>query len=390
MDPATAGAPDADALFEHAACGLLLTDPDGTILRANATFGDWVGQHADALRGRRLAELMTVGARLFHQTHWTPLMHVQGSIAEVKLELAHRDGRRIPMLFNARRIAHGGRTYDHVSAMVVADRHKYERELLIERRNSEEAREQLRRANEALSRADRHKDQFLAMLAHELRNPLAGLVNSHRLIQLSPALLDRDRLALERAERQTTQLRRLVEDLLDMSRISRGTLALHPALTSLNAAIEQAVESVAPLVEARNQRLDVHLPARDVEIVGDHARLVQVVVNLLNNAAKFTPYGGGIGVALEADDEEARLRVSDNGRGIAPDDLPRVFGLFVQLDGERIASRQSGLGIGLALVQRLVELHGGRVSAHSDGLGKGATFEVALPRGRAPVAARDP
>jgi signal transduction histidine kinase len=233
-------------------------------------------------------------------------------------------------------------------------------------------------AEERLIEADRRKDEFLAMLAHELRNPLAPLTYAHRLIGLTDGLPAQATDALGIAERQAAQLRRLVDDLLEVARISRGRIELHPEPVDLRAAALAALDAIAPDVQARRQRLEPRLPAAPLGIVADPARIGQVLHNLLHNASKYTPEGGRIGLELDADGRDAEIRVRDDGVGIEPAQLAAVFELFTQVDATLDRS-QGGLGIGLALVKRLVEIHGGRVFAHSDGRGRGATFTVRLP-----------
>ena len=238
----------------------------------------------------------------------------------------------------------------------------------------------------ALRDADRRKNEFVATLAHELRNPLAPLRNALEILRLSgdtPEAVGRVR---EVMSRQVEQMTRLVEDLLDVARIAEGKLALRTEPLDLRPAIDDAVQMNAPLVEARRHRLAVHLPPDPLWVTGDRARLVQVFVNLLNNAAKYTDAGGAITVAAAREGTKAVVRVSDTGTGIAADKLPHVFDLYTQLDVG--ADRpQGGLGIGLTLVRRLVELHGGTIAAVSPGAGRGSEFTVRLPAADAPAAA---
>jgi PAS domain S-box-containing protein len=234
---------------------------------------------------------------------------------------------------------------------------------------------QLRERAEELAEADRRKDEFLAMLAHELRNPLAPLSTSLHLIATNPA--ERER-SLEMAERQVRHLVRLVDDLLDVSRISRGKVTLQREPVSLADVVDHAVEVARPLIEAQGHALTVSLPSEPVRLIADPVRLAQVIANLLNNAANYTPPGGSIWVTAETAGDELTLRVRDTGMGLKPELVPRIFDLFVQ--GESTLDRTSGgLGIGLTLAKGLVELHGGRVEAHSGGVGQGSEFIVRLP-----------
>jgi len=247
----------------------------------------------------------------------------------------------------------------------------------LERKVRERTAE-LARANEALREADRRKDEFLATLAHELRNPLAPIRNALEIMRLSggaPAAVEQARQILDR---QVRQMVRLIDDLLDISRITRGKLQLTAERVLLGAVLEAAVELSAPLIERAGVTLAVNTPRDQVWVVGDRVRLAQVFSNLLNNAAKYTEPGGRVELAASRAGTWVVVRVTDTGVGIPPDVLPHVFDLFTQVD-RTLNRSQGGLGIGLALVKRLVEMHGGTVSAASQGVGKGATFEVRIP-----------
>ena len=253
----------------------------------------------------------------------------------------------------------------------------------LQRRTREMAEERvaLARAEEARRAAEessRRKDEFIAMLSHELRNPLApiraGIEVIRRMRSAEPTVAQ----AVEVMDRQVVHLVRLVEELLEVSRISQGRITLKKEPVELSKVIAHGVETARPLISARNQRLDVIVPPAPVWVSGDPMRLSQVVANLLNNASKYTQERGRIEIAASAGAGEAAIVVRDNGTGIEPQLLPRLFELFVQ--GERSLDRsQGGLGIGLSLVRHLVELHQGRVEAQSAGAGKGATFKVTLP-----------
>ncbi len=238
------------------------------------------------------------------------------------------------------------------------------------------AAELLARA-EALAETDRRKDEFLAMLAHELRNPLGAIANASYVLDQTTTGGPQAR-ATAVVQRQIQHLVRLVDDLLDVSRITRGKVELRREPLDLAAVVRQVVESARPLLEARGQALELALPAAPLPLSADATRLEQVLSNLLRNAVKFTEPGGAIAIAVDAEDGCGVVRVRDSGIGIAPELLPRVFDLFTQ--GEQSLDRAgAGLGIGLTMVKRLIELHGGRVEAHSDGCGEGAEFVVRLP-----------
>jgi signal transduction histidine kinase len=272
---------------------------------------------------------------------------------------------------------------------------------------------QRKRAEEMLKEADRRKDEFLAMLAHELRNPLAPIRNAVHILQHLMSADEQLRRPLDVINRQSRQLARLVDDLLDVSRITRGQINLRKQTLELAAVVAQAVETSRPLLEARHHRFEIHLPAEPIFVEADPTRLAQVILNLLNNAAKYTEEGGHIRLTVEqlpspptllpagkrgekptplsplgrgvgGEGNEVILRLRDSGMGIPPEMLPKIFEPFTQVE-HTLDRAQGGLGIGLTLVRRLVKLHGGTVQAFSEGRGKGSEFVVRLPTVPAPL-----
>jgi len=236
-----------------------------------------------------------------------------------------------------------------------------------------------RKRMEAMEEEGRRVNEFLAMLAHELRNPLAPIRNAVSILKLAGEVPPQVAWCRDVIERQAGQLSHLVDDLLDVSRVTRGKLQISGEPMDLNEAATRAIEAARPLVDRRRHQLDVHLNPLPIVVNGDLTRLTQVVLNLLNNAAKYTPEGGRIELTVRAERDEGVIQVKDNGLGIAPSLLERVFDLFAQ--GERTLDRaEGGLGIGLTLARRLVALHGGTIRAESPGAGKGSTFTVRLPR----------
>ena len=237
-----------------------------------------------------------------------------------------------------------------------------------------------RKEMEALLRvADSNKNEFLATLAHELRNPLSPIRNAAALLGASgEGALERQARAREVITRQVDHLAHLVDDLLDVARISEGKIALRHEEVELKGVIAQAIETAGPLIHAREHQLEVVEPERAIWVAGDPVRLAQSMGNLLHNAAKFTPKGGRIKVEVVLDDGVARIAVQDNGIGIAEDNLSRIFGMFTQAAVPPDRAPE-GLGIGLSLVSRLLEMHGGHLSAASPGIGLGSTFTVELP-----------
>ncbi|GMU67065.1 MAG: hypothetical protein AMXMBFR36_33390 [Acidobacteriota bacterium] len=243
--------------------------------------------------------------------------------------------------------------------------------------------DRLRSSEEALLAESRRKDEFLAILAHELRNPMAPIRNATRALMLRGDLDADVASSLEIVDRQAGHLARLVDDLLDVSRISSGRLELRRSRVTLAAVLESALETSRPTIEQYDHVLSLELPTQAIHLDADLVRLAQVFMNLLNNAAKYTPKGGRIHLSASldwsnGDRPAAVVKVRDSGIGIPAEKLPFVFEMFVQLDGS-VGRKNSGLGIGLALARRLVELHGGEISASSDGPGKGCEFSVRLP-----------
>ena len=243
----------------------------------------------------------------------------------------------------------------------------------------EQALAAVKRSEQTLREADRRKDEFLAMLAHELRNPLAPIRNAAEILWLMSTDPERVRETSEIIVRQARHMNAIVDDLLDVSRVTRGLITLDTEPLDVRSVITAAIEQSLPLIDNRRHSVTTNLPDQPVMAQGDRVRLTQVFCNLLNNAAKYTPQDGTIRVAIVAGAERVEVDVVDNGDGIDADLLPQVFNLFAQ--GQRTLDRaQGGLGIGLSLVKTLVDLHGGTIEVSSEGIGRGSRFTVGLPR----------
>jgi PAS domain S-box-containing protein len=323
---------------------------DYRFLEVNPAFERHTG--LAAAQGKRMRELAPA-----HEDHW---FEIYGHVA--------RTGEPIRFEQRAEQL---GRWYDVYAWRIGPPEHRQVAALF----DDVTARKQ---AEHALAEVDRRKDEFLATLAHELRNPLAPIRNALAILRLHGPEPPAARSAREMIERQVAHMVRLIEDLLDVSRISRGKLELRKERVDLAAVVAQALETALPHVEAGGHELAVDLPQARVELDADPVRLSQVLSNLLHNAAKYTGRGGHIRLSAETGDGEVRLRVADDGIGIAPDQADEVFELFHQVGTTRERS-QGGLGIGLSLVKALVELHGGDVSVRSPGAGLGSEFVVRLP-----------
>jgi PAS domain S-box-containing protein len=282
----------------------------------------------------------------------------QGGRTAYELDVLTKDGRRVTMEISSRISNQPGQAPQvHGMARDVTER---------------------KRAVDALREADRRKDEFLAILAHELRNPLAPLCNGLEILRLggdNAASIARIR---DMMTRQVQHLVRLVDDLLDVSRITRGRVELHLERLDVASAVQSALETSKPLLDAAKHQVTCRWPPGAIFVKGDKVRLAQVFANLLNNSAKYTPGGGQIYVSVEQTDRLALIRIGDNGLGIPPEMLHSIFEMFTQVD-KSLHRAQGGLGIGLTLVRNLVEMHGGSVEARSAGLGHGSEFIVRLP-----------
>ena len=357
-------------------------DPEGHILLLNRSAEALLGTESASVEGRPAADLL----RLRHpETGLTLSLPAgngpfDGTAPEPTVLLAPEGGEERPFDLLIEPLSQGQESSGTVLVLRdAAPRLEAERE----RREAEDSArqridEELRRRADEIAAADRRKDQFLAMLAHELRNPLAPIRNAVELMRQVETLDPSFQPNREMVERQVKNLARLVDDLLDVSRITQGSIRLRKEPVELRTILDRAVDATRPLIESRGHQLVLELAREPIRLDADPTRLEQVVTNLLNNAAKYTMPGGHIWLAAELDGKEAVVRVRDNGIGVPPDVLGRVFEPFVQTDGS-LARSEGGLGIGLTLVRSLVEMHGGRVEAHSPGLGQGSEFTIRLP-----------
>ncbi|SAK56893.1 PAS/PAC sensor hybrid histidine kinase [Caballeronia temeraria] len=376
---------DFRAAYDRAPCGLFTATAGGKILQANRTFCEWLGFSATELVGHRtFLDLLTMGGKIFLQTHLSPLLQVQRSVAEVKLDMRRQDGAVVPMMVNVCRVNEGGVELDEFAVMVMGDRHKYERELVAARSRSDEALKAKETAELALRLADRRKDEFLATLAHELRTPLSAMRSAIDLLSRQQGLSADTVWPLEMLDRQLDQATRLADDLFDVSRIAEGKIEIKKTRVEIGAIIHEVIESTRARQAGSesSHEFDVRLPDDPLFLSADPVRLAQIVQNLLNNAFRYTPSGGKIGLLVTRQGDAVVITVGDSGIGISHEDLTTIFTMFAQVPSGHGRSK-GGLGIGLALVRALVQLHDGQLTAASEGPGKGSTFEVRLPALRA-------
>jgi PAS domain S-box-containing protein len=351
---------------------MLIVDREGTIRFANAPTEKLLGYTKSELSGRSVEDLVPPALRAGHSAlrdGFFSALARRSMGAGRDLYALRKDGTEVPVEITLNPYE----TDEGVLVLAaVSD--------ISERKKTEQERaELLRREMDAA----RRKDEFLATLSHELRNPLAPIRNAVHLLGRVDGAGQEAREARAIVERQLGHLVRLVDDLLDLGRITQNRLELRPARVRLDDALESALESVRPLVDARGHSLDVTRPPEPVWVDGDLVRLAQVLTNLLNNAAKFTPTGGHIGVEVARDGENALVRVRDDGEGFDDETRGHLFEMFAQ--GSARGREKGGLGIGLALAQRIAILHGGTLEGASDGPGRGSTFELRLPAAERPA-----
>ncbi|MCC2674288.1 MAG: domain S-box protein [Ramlibacter sp.] len=350
------------AAFEQTAAGMCEVDMTGRILRVNQRYCEMVGRPATELLQMRMQEIthaadLPANLALFEKVIET------GEAFQIEKRYVRPDGAVLWVNNTVSRIVLPGETSAEQRTTVLA---------VVVDITARKA------AEDALRQADKRKDEFLAMLAHELRNPLAPISSAASILKLARGDEARTFQACEIISRQVKHMTRLVDDLLDVSRVTRGLVRLERKPVDIKRMVVDALEQARPLIEQRQHRLSVQTSPLPAFVEGDHNRLVQVVGNLLNNSAKFTPERGRITLATDVADGCVKIMVEDDGVGMAREMVDSAFHLFSQ--AERTLDRsQGGLGIGLALVKSLVDMHGGRVSARSEGPGRGSRFDISLP-----------
>lgn len=360
--------PEALALLDQAACGLLQTSDDGTFLRVNRTFCQWVGRSADALVGRlRFQDLLTAGGRIFHQTHWSPLLRMQGTVSEVKLELVHGDGSLVPMVVNAIRHEHHGQLIHEVAAYVARDRDKYERELLAARK------EATRLHTEAKDRA-LFAEQMIGIVSHDLRNPVSAIVLATELLghdELSPG----QELAAAGIRRAAERATRLIGDLLDFTQARVGAgLTFAPTACDLHEVVGEAIDELGLAYPDRALR---HARTGDGRCSADASRLVQLVGNLVSNAVSHGRPDTPVTITTNGTRGNAlTLAVHNDGEAIPATLLPSLFEPMTR--GTKASGGRS-VGLGLFIVREIAKAHGGTVAVRSSET-EGTTFTLTLPR----------
>jgi phosphoserine phosphatase RsbU/P len=358
---------EALALLDSAACGLLQTSDDGTIIRANRTFCTWVGRAPDTLVGVRFQDLLTMGGRIFHQTHWAPLLRMQGSISEVKLDIVHIDGTTLPMVLNALRHEHGGVIVHELAAFIARDRDKYERELIQSRKRLEDLHA------EAKDRA-LFAEQMIGIVSHDLRNPLSSIVMGAALLSRGDASPSQERV-LSKITRATDRANRLIADLLDFTQARLGSgLPVSPEPLDLHAVVAETLEELALAHPARWLE---HVRVGAGSCSADANRLAQLLGNLVSNAVVYGTPETPVTVTSTIEESSFSIAVHNEGTPIAEATQENLFRPMTR--GAKAQNTGRSVGLGLFIVREIARAHGGSAGVKSTAA-EGTTFTAIFSR----------
>jgi PAS domain S-box-containing protein len=358
----------AENLYEHAPCGYLSLLPDGVIGKVNATFVEWTGFTKDSLIGRlRFLDLLTVGGQIYYETHFQPLLRMQGFVREIAFDLTRHDGQRLPVLVNATQRANEEGVITRITVFDATDRRQYERELVAARRRAEEAAQA--------------KTDMVAMISHDLRAPLSAMMTAIALLEKSSPSPQQTRY-LRVLQSSTEHALGIVNNVLDLSRLESGRTPLRKREFPLRNLVEE-IAAAARVASVQKPALEVQVRVDDAvptQVVGDRAKIGQVIANLMMNAVKFTERGFvtlAIGVrAMTPETVTLDVVVTDSGIGIAADRLPHIFEEYTQANDD-IADKYGGTGLGLAISRKLLQLYQAELHVTST-VDQGTTFSFAL------------
>ncbi len=378
------GFDEALAVLDVLPCGVLQTTADGTIRRVNRTFSIWVGRSPEALVGTRLQDLLTMGGRIFHHTHWAPLLSMQGSVSEVKFDVVAADGTKVPMVVDAIRREEQGTIVHEISAYVARDRDQYERELVRSRKRLEElVAEATRLQAEANDRA-LFAEQMMGIVSHDLRNPLSVVAMGANLLT-SEDLSSSQQRSVARIARASDRANRLISDLLDFTQARlRGGLAIVKEEIDVHATVGEAVEELAEIHPART--LD-HVRSGDGACCGDPNRIAQLIGNLVSNAVAYGEPQTPVTVTTTTDASGASITVHNGGIPIPPSVHATIFDPMTRATSQ--GSSRRSVGLGLFIVQEIAKAHAGRAWVESTAE-RGTTFHVTIPHTRGAPNAPNP
>lgn len=355
-------------LMTNAPCGFVAFSDDGTIVEINQTLADLLGWTRVELLGWHVDKILPPGGRIFHHTYLFPLLKVQQRVDEIYLALRTKNGDDVPVLLNGVRREHEGQFVSDCVCIRVVQRHQYEEQLLHARKLAEES--------------SAAKGKFLSMMSHDLRTPLTAIYGNAQLLaadELGPLNEEQRQMVREIADACKLQMT-MIGDILEFARLDSGRIHVQPAEVLVCDAVSRAEVLVRVVAQEAGLTMDTEACDGDTCVLADPGRLQQILLNLLTNAIKFTPPGGRIAVTCESRDDRVRIRVSDTGIGIAPEQLAKIFSPFVQLDaGQAIPAR--GVGLGLSISRDLARAMNGDVTAES-AEGRGSTFIIHLPATR--------
>jgi len=362
-------------LFDEAPCGLIVTRLDGTIVKTNSTLCVWIGIPEHELVGaKRLQDLFTVGGRIFHQTHWVPSLQMQGSLAEVKFDVRHRDGRTIPMILNARRRKRPEGEFDEIAAFVAEDRNRYERELMDARRRADSLLEAERKAQHLMRDRALFAEQMVGIVSHDLRNPLSAILMGVQLLGRVEA--ERRARVLGHVQQSAERAQRLIEELLDFTqaRVGKG-LAVQPVPIDLHGVVHDALTELR--LAYPGLKIDHHAEGAGA-CVADADRLAQLIGNLVSNGAAYGRSGTPIDVHSAVAGDSAEIVVRNLGEPIAQEVLEHMFEPMVR--GETGSNTVRSVGLGLFIVREIARAHGGDMTVGSTAQ-DGTSFRLRFPAG---------
>jgi signal transduction histidine kinase len=353
-----------DPLLDHAPFGFAVIRDDGYVELANHTLGEILESDAAKIVGKHVDAILTGPSRIFYQTHFFPILKLQGRVQEVYVSMLSANGGEIPVLLNATRREGDDGSRSHWAVVPMSTRNEYENEIL--------------KARKAAESASASKDAFISFVSHELRSPLSAVMGWTALLTQGPVDPVKLKRGMESIERNAKLQLKLVDDMLDHARLASGKVRMEVARVDARTILETVLDGVDMTAKTRGVTVVRDIEPGALDVNGDAERLQQAFWNVLSNAVKFTSAGGRVSVSMHRRQGWIEIVVIDTGKGIVPEFLPYVFESFRQEEGRAVRT-EGGLGLGMAITRRLVELHGGTIAAESAGPDLGSTFTLRLP-----------